>query len=591
MRSFERVRWLVVISALAMLGGAFSGVASGSTAGPNQRLIVVARNAADYNALRAKAVSSGARVVRDLRQINAFAVWASPAAKASLAADSRASGVGVDRIISVAPPEGAALARPTSLARQHAVGVSLAGSSTSADGAINPDPAFGATVGAGKVLWDYRRIGLPQAWKITTGSPDVTVGVADTGLDYTHSELASKVTSVIDFTTLEFPPICKTIGGVSDADLAAEFGGPANTDWNGHGSWIGGNIAGALDGTGTNGIAPDIGLVSLKISQWCGNATDSELLAAFLYAADNGIDIVSISFGGYLDRSDPAQNVVFGQYVNTVAYARNHGTVIVAAAGNEHVRVGTAGLVLSHGSLTIPGDPLADLFGLYEVPGGVPGVVDVGATGNVVNAASATCKPGTFKSSNATCKPLSDAHQPFGVGEENQVTYYSNYGPRIDVAAPGGARKFNVPSADRGGTGGFPYTKDGTWETFSITSNWAVYTGQIPCFFLPAPRFYAGECYSTIQGTSMATPHASAVLALIASAHPEFRHHPDELVGAMKAGTTHPHNFTPGLSATDHSRGDRIHFGCFTGYCHLGGPAISDLEAYGAGLVSALAAG
>ena len=101
---------------------------------------------------------------------------------------------------------------------------------------------------------------------------------------------------------------------MSDADWAATYGGPANTDWNGHGSWIGGNIAGALDGVGINGIAPKVNLVALKISQWCGSAYDSEILAAFLYAADNGINIVSISFGGYLDKRDPDQALILKQY-------------------------------------------------------------------------------------------------------------------------------------------------------------------------------------------------------------------------------------------------------------------------------------
>ena len=49
---------------------------------------------------------------------------------------------------------------------------------------------------------------------------------------------------------------CKTLFGTSDQDLAAQFGGPADGDWNGHGFWIGGNIVATLNGTGTNGIAP-----------------------------------------------------------------------------------------------------------------------------------------------------------------------------------------------------------------------------------------------------------------------------------------------------------------------------------------------
>jgi hypothetical protein len=53
-------------------------------------------------------------------------------------------------------------------------------------------------------------MGLPRAGE-TAGSPKVTVAVADTGLDYTHSELGPKVAQVIDLTVLEGEePICKT---------------------------------------------------------------------------------------------------------------------------------------------------------------------------------------------------------------------------------------------------------------------------------------------------------------------------------------------------------------------------------------------
>ncbi len=47
-----------------------------------------------------------------------------------------------------------------------------------------------------------------------------------------------------------------------------------------------------------------------------------------------------------------------------------------------------------------------------------------------------------------------------------------------------------------------------------------------------------------------------------------------------------PHNYTRALSATDTSPGDLTGLPCATGYCHLGGPRISDSDAYGAGLVN-----
>jgi subtilisin family serine protease len=326
-----------------------------------------------------------------------------------------------------------------------------------------------------------------------------------------------------------------------------------DTDWNGHGTRIGGNIA-ARDGKRVNGIAPGVKLVSLKIAEWCGFAFDSSTLEAYQHATDNDIDVVSISFGGYLDRSDPEQEPIYQLYVDSVRYGMKKGTTYVAAAGNEHVRIGAGGRVISHGPLTAPGQPFDDLFGLYELPGGIPGVVNVSATGNVVKGASLLCTPASSNSNNATCKPSSDAHQPAGVGRRNQLTYYSNYGPRIDTAAPGGARKFNRPAPDRGGTPGYPATTDeGTkaYQTFSITSNWA--TG-IPCYIFTDPDFYQGECYTTIQGTSMAAPHVSAVVAPIASEHHSMRDRPLLLIFNLKRTAWDIRgNKTQALSATDTS--------------------------------------
>jgi lantibiotic leader peptide-processing serine protease len=583
-------RWptlLASLATIALIAGllAAAAVPAGAQTA-EERVLVRAKTAASYSALKAKAVADGATVIRDLPQLRTMVVLASAGQKAKLAADTRTAGVATDHVITVAPPnEGAGAAR---IAARQAPGlrsakkVKLPAARAKAPAAAVLDPAFDYK----GLMWNETRVGIPQAWKKTKGSPKITVGVADTGLDFTHHELAPKVTEVIDLTRTEGVSAC---GDVTDEDLAAEFGGPVTTDWNGHGSWIGGNIAGALDGTGMNGIAPGVGLVALKISEWCGSAFDSALLTAFVTAADKGIDVVSISFGGYVDRRDPEQELLWQAYVDAVAYAKRKGTVIAASSGNEHVRIGADGKVLSPTWLLAPGEEFVDLTGSYEAPGGVPGVVNVSATNRVVNKPSATCSPGSEGSPenlNAVCKPATDPHQPIGVGRQDQLAYYSNYGPGIDIAAPGGARKFNLPAWDRGGTPGFPVTGDdltNAWQTFSITSNWA--TG-IPCYtFAEGSGFPPDQCYSTIQGTSMATPHVSAALALTASAHPSLRKKVDRLVNRVKSKAQSARNTTPGLSATDTSPGDLNGVACPTGYCHLGGPRISNREAYGAGIV------
>jgi subtilisin family serine protease len=582
------LRGLVITTVLAVLAALLPQMASAGPKGASGRYLVVARSSADYAGLRAKAVKEGARVLRDLPQANTLVVNAPASARSSLAADRRTLGVARDRLRRL-PIERRARNLADPGLRSATQLKAKAPAATTASG-INPDPAFDYK----GLLWDYRRIGLPRGWKTTAGSRKVTVGVADTGLDFTHRELRNKVKRVIDFTGLEDPPICKTLFGASDADLAAETGGPEKTDWNGHGSWIGGRIAAELNGTGINGIAPKVNLVALKISQWCGSAYDSTILAAFVAAADLGLDIVNISFGGYLNRTDPDQDAAYRAYLGTVAYARSKGTVIVAAAGNEHVRVGAGGRVLSHGPTVTPAETpvFNDIIGQYEVPGGVPGVVDVSAAGRLVVPSSANCPPGSEGTPDdnfsPVCKPITDLHQAAGQGRINQLAYYSNYGPRIDIAGPGGARKFNLQGFDRGGTPGFPYTISdltNTWEVFSTTSNWAV---DIPCFtFTKGSGFPQGQCYSTIQGTSMAAPQVAGSLALVASAHPSLRKHPRALIARVKRmANDSPHNYTQALSGTDTSPGDLTGLPCPTGYCHLGGPAISDSAAYGVGLVN-----
>jgi subtilisin family serine protease len=111
---------------------------------------------------------------------------------------------------------------------------------------------------------------------------------------------------------------------------------------------------------------------------------------------------------------------------------------------------------------------------------------------------------------------------------------------------------------------------------------------EISCFvFTAGSGFPPAQCYSAIQGTSMATPHVSAAVALTASAHPSLRHRPAALVARLKArANTNVHNLTHMLSATDTSSGDLTGGSCPAGYCNLGGPRISGSDAYGAGLVT-----
>ena len=83
------VRGLVVATILAMLGALLPQLASAAPEKASGRYLVRARSSADYTALRAKAVKEGARVLRDLKQVNTMVVSAPASARTSLAADRR----------------------------------------------------------------------------------------------------------------------------------------------------------------------------------------------------------------------------------------------------------------------------------------------------------------------------------------------------------------------------------------------------------------------------------------------------------------------------------------------------------------------
>ena len=60
--------------------------------------------------------------------------------------------------------------------------------------------------------WDMVQIHVPEAQEVNAGSPNVVVGDIDTGLDYTHPDLAANV---------DFADSVSCVGGVPNTDPAA----------------------------------------------------------------------------------------------------------------------------------------------------------------------------------------------------------------------------------------------------------------------------------------------------------------------------------------------------------------------------------
>jgi subtilisin family serine protease len=85
------------------------------------------------------------------------------------------------------------------------------------------------------------QIHTPEANAITTGSPDVVVGVLDSGISSTHPDLATQIA---------FDKSASCLGGVPDTSVAAW-----NPTTSSHGTHVAGTIAAAINGVGVAGVA------------------------------------------------------------------------------------------------------------------------------------------------------------------------------------------------------------------------------------------------------------------------------------------------------------------------------------------------
>ncbi len=153
-------------------------------------------------------------------------------------------------------------------------------------------------------LWGMQKIGANQVLASLPGDRKVTVAVIDSGVDYSHPDLAGRTSKGNDFVNFD-----------QDA-----------MDDDGHGTHCAGTIAGGLGDGGVVGVAPGVSILPVKVLDANGSGSFANVASGIVYAADQGAPILSMSLGA--GRSSKVLD-------DAVAYALGKGALIVAAAGND----------------------------------------------------------------------------------------------------------------------------------------------------------------------------------------------------------------------------------------------------------------
>ncbi len=346
---------------------------------------------------------------------------------------------------------------------------------------VHPNSAPSATAGPGDLYsafqWDIKQVTENGAsWRINSGSHRTAVGIIDTGVNTLHRDLAANLLGGRNFVP------AGTNGDPSETGDPNDY-----VDRFGHGS----HVAGSIAGNGRiYGVGPNLGFRSYRVFGADGGADTSWITAAMIAAANDGVDVISMSLGGYdvlgkVTWTDPTTGQTYDlgdDHADLVAWKRafhyvsEHDIVVVAAAGNDGIDAGNPRAVI---------DFLNGIYGPqgyhfqgqgFEVPAGIRGAVAVSAT-----------------------------------GPDSNLTSYSNYGKGfITVAAPGGDFK-RYPVGD--------------WYTDMCLS----------AYMDPGDGL---SHYIWMAGTSMAAPKAAATAALFIDQQKKGGERPDpeETIRQLRRG-------------------------------------------------------